>query len=174
MEMAINQRWNTRKLADEIESMLYERTTIAKQPGEQIILALQELQAKDVINPDLFFKSTYVLDFLGLKNTYSEKDLESALVGNLEQFIMELGNGFAFMERQKRISIDADKLHKAMEIAWMNELDNYQKEDWLNCDISICNKNEQLFASKYRLYLPKEEELKQLIEQDRINFELGN
>lgn len=117
MEMAINQRWNTRKLADEIESMLYERTTIAKQPGEQIILALQELQAKDVINPDLFFKSTYVLDFLGLKNTYSEKDLESALVGNLEQFIMELGNGFAFMERQKRISIDADKLHKAMEIA---------------------------------------------------------
>lgn len=111
MEMAINQRWNTRKLADEIDNMLYERTAIAKQPEEQIKLALQELQTKDVINPDLFFKSTYMLDFLGLKNTYSEKDLESALVGNLEQFIMELGNGFAFMERQKRISIDATEYH---------------------------------------------------------------
>ena len=111
LEMAISQRWNTRTLADQIDKMLYERTVIAQQPEAQIQQALQELKAEDSINPDLFFKNTYVLDFLGLKNTYSEKDLEDALLSNLEQFILELGNGFAFIERQKRIPIDADDYH---------------------------------------------------------------
>ena len=109
--MAINQRWNTRTLAEQMDKMLYERTAIAKQPEEQIKQALQELQIEDKINPDLFFKSTYVLDFLGLQNTHSEKDLETILVANLENFILELGNGFAFIERQKRISIDAVDYH---------------------------------------------------------------
>ena len=111
LEMAISQRWNTRTLADQIDKMLYERTVITQQPEAQIQQALQELKAEDSINPDLFFKNTYVLDFLGLKNTYSEKDLEDALLSNLEQFILELGNGFAFIERQKRIPIDADDYH---------------------------------------------------------------
>ena len=111
LEMTINQRWNTRTLAKQMDKMLYERTAIAKQPEEQIKQALHELQTEDMINPDLFFKSTYVLDFLGLQNTYSEKDLETVLVANLENFILELGNGFAFIERQKRISIDAVDYH---------------------------------------------------------------
>ena len=111
MEMAINQRWNTRTLAEQIDKMLYERTAIAQQPEEQIEQALQELKTEDLMNPDLFFKNTYILDFLGLKSTYSEKDLEDSLVANLEQFILELGSGFAFIERQKRIPIDAIDYH---------------------------------------------------------------
>ena len=111
LEMAISQCWNTRTLADQIDKMLYERTAIALQPELQIQQALNELKAEDVINPDLFFKNTYILDFLGLRNTYSEKDLEDSLVANLEQFILELGNGFAFIERQKRIPVDAIDYH---------------------------------------------------------------
>ena len=111
LEMAISQRWNTRTLADQIDKMLYERTAIAQQPELQIQQALDELKTEDVINPDLFFKNTYILDFLGLRSTYSEKDLEDSLVTNLEQFILELGSGFAFIERQKRIPIDAIDYH---------------------------------------------------------------
>ena len=91
--------------------MLYERTAIAQQPEVQIQQAINELKTEDVINPDLFFKNTYILDFLGLRSTYSEKDLEDSLVNNLQQFILELGNGFAFIERQKRIPIDAIDYH---------------------------------------------------------------
>jgi len=109
--MAINQQWNTRTLADQIDKMLFERTAIAKKPDEQIKQALQELKVEDLINPDLFFKNTYILDFLGIKNTHSEKELENALLANIEAFILELGNGFAFVERQKRISIDATDYH---------------------------------------------------------------
>ena len=111
LEMAINQQWNTRTLADQIDKMLFERTAIAKKPDEQIKQALQELKVEDLINPDLFFKNTYILDFLGIKNTHSEKELENALLANIEAFILELGNGFAFVERQKRISIDAIDYH---------------------------------------------------------------
>jgi predicted nuclease of restriction endonuclease-like (RecB) superfamily len=111
LEMAISQRWNTRTLAQQMDKMLYERTVIAKQPDEQIKEALQELKTEDRIDPNLFFKSTYILDFLGLKNTYSEKDLENALVTNIEHFLLELGNGFAFIERQKRITVDTTDYH---------------------------------------------------------------
>lgn len=111
LEMAISQRWNTRTLADQIDKMLFERTAIAKKPDEQIQEALQQLKKDDFIQPDLFFKNTYILDFLGIKNTHSEKELENALLANLEIFILELGNGFAFVERQKRISIDAVDYH---------------------------------------------------------------
>ena len=111
MEMAINQQWNTRTLNKQIDEMLYERTAIAKQPQKQINEALSQLKEEQIINPDLFFKNTYILDFLGLQNSYSEKDLENALLKNLEQFILELGNGFAFLERQKRITIDTVDYH---------------------------------------------------------------
>ena len=111
LEMAISQRWNTRTLADQIDKMLFERTAIAKKPDEQIQEALQQLKKDDFIQPDLFFKNTYILDFLGIKNTHSEKELENALLANLEIFILELGNGFAFVERQKRIAIDAVDYH---------------------------------------------------------------
>lgn len=89
--------------------MLYERTAIATHPEESIKTELQQFDQS--INPDLVFKNTYVLDFLNLPHRYSEKELEQALVENVQEFILELGSGFAFLERQKRISIDTIDYH---------------------------------------------------------------
>ncbi len=111
LEMAINQRWNTRMLSEQIDKMLFERTAIAKSPNEMIEQALCDLETSDQIHPELFFKNTYILDFLGISKNHSESDLENALLSNLERFILELGNGFAFVERQKRMSIDAVDYH---------------------------------------------------------------
>lgn len=111
LEMAISERWNTRMLADQMDKMLYERTAIAKNPQEQVKEAIENLKSKQQPDPDIIFKNSYILDFLGLKNTYSEKDLEAALVANLQAFIMELGSGFAFLERQKRIPVDTEDYH---------------------------------------------------------------
>jgi predicted nuclease of restriction endonuclease-like (RecB) superfamily len=105
--MAIVQRWNTRTLTGQMDKMLYERTAIAAKPQEQIEQAIKELKEDKAINPELVFKSSYILDFMGLRGSYSEKDVENALIANLQQFILELGNGFAFLERQKRIPVDA-------------------------------------------------------------------
>ena len=99
LEMSISQRWNTRTLADQIDKMLFERTAIAQEPNEQIQQALQGLTIEEMINPDLFFKKSYVLDFLNLKRAYSEEDLENALISHIQEFIQELGGGFAFVER---------------------------------------------------------------------------
>jgi len=111
LEMTKLHRWNTRTLADQIDKMLFERTAIAAKPQEQIEKALNELKDEKMIRPDLLFKSSYILDFMGLKGSYSEQDLETALIANLQQFIMELGSGFAFLERQKRIPVDAIDYH---------------------------------------------------------------
>ena len=111
LEMSISHKWNTRILAEQIDKMLFERTVISKENDLVIDNALAEINEKDLINPELIFKNTYVLDFLNLPNNYSENDLETALVGNLQDFILELGAGFAFLERQKRISIDAIDYH---------------------------------------------------------------
>lgn len=103
--MSIIEHWSVRTLRKNQEQMLYERSTLAKQPHTTIATTLQNTQNSLV--PDLVFKSTYVLDFLGLSGSYSEKDLENAIVAQLEKFILELGQGFAFLERQKRLSIDS-------------------------------------------------------------------
>lgn len=111
LEMTKLHSWNTRTLAEQIDKMLFERTAIATKPQEQIEKALNELKDEKMIHPDLLFKSSYILDFMGLKGSYSEQDLETALIANLQQFIMELGSGFAFLERQKRIPVDAIDYH---------------------------------------------------------------
>lgn len=111
LEMAILNRWNTRTLTEQIEKMLYERSSIAARPKEEIAHSLKALKEEDIITPELVFKSSYVLDFLDLQGSYSEQDVEIALIANLQHFILELGNGFAFLERQKRISIDALDYH---------------------------------------------------------------
>lgn len=100
-----------RALREQIDKMLYERTAIAKLSEFEIRKQLQTLTIKNVTNPDLVFKNTYVLDFLNLPQVYSESDLEQALVRCMEQFILELGNGFAFLERQKRITVDGEDYH---------------------------------------------------------------
>lgn len=106
LTMAADQRWSKRTLKAKIDGMLYERTAIAKQPEAVISHDLDELRNERKMSADLVFQDPYVLDFLGLHGNYSERDLESAIVADLQTFITELGNDFAFMARQKRITVD--------------------------------------------------------------------
>jgi predicted nuclease of restriction endonuclease-like (RecB) superfamily len=105
-EMCRIEKWSTRTLEAKIGSMLYERTALSKKPDQLIQQELKALRAEDRLTPDLVFRDPYFLDFLGLQDTYAEKDLEAAILREMESFILELGVGFAFLERQKRITVD--------------------------------------------------------------------
>ena len=107
-EMCRIEGWSTRLLQQKIDGMLYERTALSKKPAKLIKQELMALREADTLTPDLVFKDPYVLDFLGLRDTYSERDLEAALLREIERFLLELGAGFAFVERQKRITLDGD------------------------------------------------------------------
>ena len=89
-----------------IDGMLYERTAISKKPKKLVKKELTALREEDRLTPDLVFRDPYFLDFLGLKDTFSEKDFETAILWEMESFILELGIGFSFVARQKRITID--------------------------------------------------------------------
>ncbi|OIP43945.1 MAG: cytoplasmic protein, partial [Desulfobacteraceae bacterium CG2_30_51_40] len=110
-EMCRVERWSVRTLRQKIASMLYERTALSKKPAELAKLELQALREEDKMTPDLVFRDPYLLDFLGLKGAYQEKDLEAAILRELESFILELGGGFAFVARQKRITVDHDDFY---------------------------------------------------------------
>lgn len=103
--MSINERWSIRTLTDRINSMLYERTAISKKPELTITNDLKQLSEKNKMTTDLFFRDPYVLDFLQLHDTYSEKDIENAILAELEKFILEMGRDFAFLGRQVRITV---------------------------------------------------------------------
>jgi predicted nuclease of restriction endonuclease-like (RecB) superfamily len=105
-EMCRVERWNTRTLGKKIQSMLFERTALSRKPEKLIRQELNGLKSQDTLTPDLVFRDPYMLDFLGLKDTYAEKDLEAAILREMEAFILELGTGFCFIERQKRLEID--------------------------------------------------------------------
>jgi predicted nuclease of restriction endonuclease-like (RecB) superfamily len=107
-EMCRIERWSVRALRQKIDGMLFERTALSKKPDELIRREVAELRAQDKLTPDLVLQDPYLLDFLGLRDTYSEKDLESALLREIERFLLELGAGFTFVERQKRITLDGD------------------------------------------------------------------
>lgn len=111
LTMAATERWSRRTLQAKIDGMLYERTAIATKPEELIKQELADLRDNETLSPDLVFKSPYFLEFTGLKGMYSERSLEDSLVAHLEQFIMELGNGFTFVERQKRMIIDGEDFY---------------------------------------------------------------
>ena len=98
--------WSVRTLRSKINGMLFERSALSRKPKELVRKELAELRREDKLTPDLVFRDPYFLDFLGLKDTYSERDLENAILRELERFILELGVGFAFVARQKRIVID--------------------------------------------------------------------
>jgi len=106
IELCKHEKWSVRTFRDRINSMLYERTAISKKPEEIIKKEIEQLKSKNNISSDLIFRDPYILDFLGLKETYSEKDIESAILIELQKFITEFGSDFAFLDRQKRISID--------------------------------------------------------------------
>ena len=111
LTLAASEKWSKRQLREKIDGLLFERTAISAKPEELIKKELSELRDKDVVSPDLVFKSPYFLEFTGLKNMYNEKSLEDCLVANLEQFIIELGNGFSFVARQKRMIIDGEDFY---------------------------------------------------------------
>lgn len=106
IEMCKLEKWSVRVFQERIQSMLYERTAISKKPELTIQNDLEQLKHEQKLSPDLVFKDPYVLDFLGLKDSYSEKDFETSILAELQHFITELGSDFAFLARQKRITID--------------------------------------------------------------------
>ncbi len=105
------ENWNTRTLQKKISGMLFERTALSKKPAELAKQELAALREEDKLTPVLVFRDPYFLDFLGLKDTYSEKDLEATILRELENFILELGAGFTFVARQKRITVDNEDYH---------------------------------------------------------------
>lgn len=105
-QLCLAEHWSLRTLRQKQDVMLYERSLIATKSDAEITAQLKEVSCENM-TPDVVFKSSYILDFLGLSGLFSEKELENAIVAQLEKFIMELGQGFAFLERQKRMSIDS-------------------------------------------------------------------
>ena len=98
--------WSVRGLRREIAGALFKRTSLSRQSDEVIRADLDKLRDEDKWTPELVFRDPYVLPFLGLSDSFSERDLESALAREMQQFLLELGEGFAFVARQKRMTID--------------------------------------------------------------------
>lgn len=104
-EMCRLERWSVRTLRDRVRSMMFERTAVSRLPDAAIRQDLQQLREADRLTPDLVFRDPYLLDFLGLRDAYSERDMEAAILREMERFLLELGTDFAFIARQKRMTI---------------------------------------------------------------------
>lgn len=104
-QMGIAEHWSVKQLRNKQDEMAYERSLLAVKPDDMMVKTLENISPHHM-EPDVVLKSSYVLDFLGLSGYYSEEDLENAIAKQLESFILELGQGFAFLERQKRFTID--------------------------------------------------------------------
>lgn len=110
-QMAGAERWSVRTLRERINSMLYERTALSKKPDVTIAQELATLRDAQRMSPALVMRDPYILDFLGLRDTWQESDLETAIIREMESFLLELGAGFSFVARQKRIPIDDEDFH---------------------------------------------------------------
>ena len=106
-QMCGMEHWDTRTLDEKIDQQLYQRTAISRKPEEVIKQELTEVRENNQLLPDLVFRSSYFLDMLGLPDIFTEKDLESAIITQIEDFIKELGSDYTFVARQKRITVDA-------------------------------------------------------------------
>jgi len=111
LELCRLEGWSSRQLQERIQSLLFERSAISKKPDETIHHALQALRDEQPPSPALLLKDPYVLDFLGLNDRYLERDLEDAILREIEHFLLELGAGFTFVARQKRVQIDNDDFY---------------------------------------------------------------
>jgi predicted nuclease of restriction endonuclease-like (RecB) superfamily len=206
--------WSVRQLERQITTFYYERLLATQKSGKESVKnEIQKTEPK--IDPDYILKDPYILEFLELKENknYHENELEQALIDNLQGFLLELGKGFSFVARQKRITLDGD--HYYIDLVFYNyilkcfvvidlktgkltyqdigQIDFYvryfeenikQKDDNPTIGIVLCSEkndamakysvladNDRLFASKYMIYLPTEEELKQELERERIIIE---
>jgi predicted nuclease of restriction endonuclease-like (RecB) superfamily len=109
-EMCRIERWDVRTLRQKIGGMLYQRTALSKRPQAVITAEIAKLR-EGQMSPDTVFRDPYLLDLLGLKGAYSERDLEGAILREIEGVLLELGTGFAFVARQKRMSVGKDDFH---------------------------------------------------------------
>lgn len=205
---AINSKWSTRELERQINSLFYERIALSKDKEK---LKALTLKGQMIEKPEDAIKDPYVLEFLGLKENahYLEKDLEKALISKLKDFLLELGKGFSFVERQKRITVDGD--HYYIDLVFYNyilkcfflidlkvgklthqdigQMDFYvryfEKEERLEgnnptiglilcsdknnvmAKYTLLSENKGVFASKYSLYLPTEDELKRELKKEK-------
>ncbi len=137
-ELCRAERWTTRTLRHKIGHLLYERTAVSKKPDERIAQDIAALRDEDRMTPDLVFRDPYFLDHLGLTGLYAEKDVEQAILREMEAFILELGSDFAFVARQKRITVDNEDYyldllfyHRRMRrlVAIELKLDRFQAAD---------------------------------------------
>ena len=110
-EMCRLEKWSVRTLRAKINGMLFERTTLSGKAEAVIDAEIASLRATDQLTPDLIFRDPYLLDFLGLHDGYSEANLEDAIIREMESFLLELGAGFAFVSRQKRMTIDDEDFY---------------------------------------------------------------
>lgn len=213
MEESAKANWSVRALERQIGTFYYERIISSKE--KQPVISEAETNTKDlVLTPKDFIKDPYVLEFLDLKqnNAFYESDLESALIEKIQDFLLELGRGFAFVARQKRIKTETSDFY--IDLVFYNYIlkcfviidlksgklthqdvgqmdmyvrmyDDLEKAENDNPTIgiilctdkdntvvkySVLNDNENLFVSKYQLYLPTEEELKAEIERDILSL----
>lgn len=194
----------------------WDTRTLQRNIASQYLGRIIDIEKTTPAKPQQLIKDPYIFEFLGLSSIplISENKIEAALIDHLQQFMMELGKGFAFVARQQHIVTDTSDYY--IDLVFYNyhlkcfvlidlktnqlthgaigQMDMYVRmyddlkkgeDDNPTIGIILCTEkdetivkysmlsvNEKLFASKYRLYLPKEEELKQLIEQDRVKFEL--
>jgi predicted nuclease of restriction endonuclease-like (RecB) superfamily len=107
-QLATLERWSVRTLRERIGKLLFERTALSSKPEVTIRAELDRLQNTQKLTPDLVFRNPYLLDFLRLQPEHSERDLEDAILRDIETFLLEMGAGFAFIARQKRISVGSE------------------------------------------------------------------
>ncbi|MBI5204127.1 MAG: DUF1016 domain-containing protein [Nitrospirae bacterium] len=213
IEECIVGNWSTRQLERQINSFYYERL-LSSREKKPVKKEIQKLEP--ALKPEDIIKDPYVLEFLNVKENirFLEKDLESALIGKLQDFLLELGKGFSFVGRQQRIATDNDNFY--IDLVFYNYLLKcfvlidlkigklthqdigqmdfyvryYEKEIRAETDsptigiilcseknetvvkYSVLNENKRLFASKYKLYLPTEKELKEELEREKRMIEM--
>jgi predicted nuclease of restriction endonuclease-like (RecB) superfamily len=211
---AVNARWSTRELERQINSLLFERLALSRDKAGVMELARK---GHEITHPSDLVKDPLVLEFTGLRQDerYRESDLEQALIAKLQQFLLELGKGFAFMGRQQRITLDGE--HFFIDLVFYNRLthsfvlldlkvgklthqDLGQMQMYVNyyqreltapeenppIGIVLCTDksesvvryalpegNTQIFASRYKLHLPTEEELAAELQRERHQIEFG-
>ncbi len=208
--------WSTRELDRQINSLLFERLALSK--DKEGVLSLAK-KGQQLATPDDLVKDPYVLEFLGLPQSERllERDLESSLIEHLQHFLLELGKGFSFVARQKRITMDEENFYIDLvfynyilkcfvlidlkigklthqDLGQMQMYVNYYKKEMTASDdnppigIILCadkseavvrytlpEGNKHIFASRYKLYLPTEEELKAEIQRERAVLQIeGN
>ena len=205
-----DQNWSTRALERQINSLYYERLLMSRNQAP-VIEEMQQQTAPLALTPQDFIKDPYILEFLGIPDPHQfrESDLEQAIIGKLQAFMLELGKGFAFVARQQRLSTETKDFFidlvfynyilkcfvlvdlKTGELTHQDigQMDMYvrlfedtikgaddnptvglilcTKKDQTVVKYSVLNESRQLFASKYRLYLPTEEELRAEIEREK-------